>query len=115
VGVPPELLSPWALGLLGLCIGSFLNVVIHRFPVVLERQWWADVAHQLGDTESWRRVFGAETPLAATAASSALGQAIDKLPVFGRYAFCCARYQSRIFAPSQQATPGLARISSKVR
>jgi leader peptidase (prepilin peptidase)/N-methyltransferase len=83
VAVPPELLSPWALGLLGLCIGSFLNVVIHRFPVVLERQWWADVAHQLGDTESWRRVFGAETPLAAHAASSALGQAIDKLPAFG--------------------------------
>ena len=27
------------LGILGLVIGSFLNVVIHRVPVMLERQW----------------------------------------------------------------------------
>ena len=43
----PLLLSPWGLGLLGLCIGSFLNVVIHRFPLMLERQWRADGAAAL--------------------------------------------------------------------
>ena len=32
-------LSPWALGLLGLCVGSFLNVVIHRLPLMLEQGW----------------------------------------------------------------------------
>jgi leader peptidase (prepilin peptidase)/N-methyltransferase len=47
--VPAELLSPLALGLLGLCIGSFLNVVIHRLPLMLERQWWAEVAQHLAD------------------------------------------------------------------
>ena len=26
-------------GLLGLLVGSFLNVVIHRLPLMLERQW----------------------------------------------------------------------------
>lgn len=25
---------------LGLIVGSFLNVVIHRLPIMLERQWW---------------------------------------------------------------------------
>jgi leader peptidase (prepilin peptidase) / N-methyltransferase len=30
---------PWSAGLFGLAIGSFLNVVIHRLPVMLERQW----------------------------------------------------------------------------
>lgn len=40
-------LSPWVLGLLGLCVGSFLNVVAHRLPRMMERQWWADVAAQL--------------------------------------------------------------------
>ena len=31
-------------GLVGLAIGSFLNVVIHRLPLVLERQWRAQAA-----------------------------------------------------------------------
>jgi leader peptidase (prepilin peptidase)/N-methyltransferase len=83
IEVPAELLSPWALGLLGLCIGSFLNVLIYRFPVMLERQWWADVAHQLADRESWHRVFGSDAPACATGAVAALDQAIEKLPRFG--------------------------------
>jgi leader peptidase (prepilin peptidase)/N-methyltransferase len=31
-------------GVLGLLVGSFLNVVIYRFPRMLERQWAADCA-----------------------------------------------------------------------
>lgn len=42
------LLTPPALVLLGLCIGSFLNVVIHRMPLILERQWRAESAELLG-------------------------------------------------------------------
>jgi len=56
------LLSPWLLALLGLVIGSFLNVVVHRLPVMLERQWWADVVSQLRDRDSFRRTFSAEAP-----------------------------------------------------
>lgn len=37
-------LTPWGLGILGLCVGSFLNVVIHRLPLMLERQWRAESA-----------------------------------------------------------------------
>lgn len=44
----PLLFSPWLLGLVGLCIGSFLNVVIHRLPQMLERQWRLDSAQMLG-------------------------------------------------------------------
>jgi len=44
----PLLFSPWLLGLVGLCIGSFLNVVIHRLPQMLERQWKLDSAQMLG-------------------------------------------------------------------
>ena len=42
------LLSPWTLGLLGLCIGSFLNVVIHRLPQMMERAWRLESAELLG-------------------------------------------------------------------
>ena len=37
-----------AVFLLGLLIGSFLNVVIHRLPVMFERQWRADYAELTG-------------------------------------------------------------------
>lgn len=41
------LLSPWVLGLLGLCIGSFLNVVIHRLPRMMDRAWRLESAELL--------------------------------------------------------------------
>jgi len=41
-------LSPLVLGLFGLCIGSFLNVVIHRLPLMLERGWKMESADLLG-------------------------------------------------------------------
>lgn len=66
-------LSPAGLGVLGLVIGSFLNVVIHRLPLVLERQWWADTArYQLGDALAWERAFGA-----AAARPAAISQAAE--------------------------------------
>jgi leader peptidase (prepilin peptidase) / N-methyltransferase len=35
-------------GLVGLLVGSFLNVVIHRLPLMLERQWRAQAAEAEG-------------------------------------------------------------------
>ena len=43
-------LTPWGLGILGLCVGSFLNVVVHRLPKMLEARWQADAADVLGQT-----------------------------------------------------------------
>ncbi len=37
-------------GVFGLLVGSFLNVVIHRLPLMLERQWKAECADMLGQT-----------------------------------------------------------------
>jgi leader peptidase (prepilin peptidase) / N-methyltransferase len=43
-------LSPWGLGVLGLCIGSFLNVVVYRLPLILEAQWREESGEILGLT-----------------------------------------------------------------
>jgi len=79
------LLSPLVLGLFGLCIGSFLNVVIHRIPLMLERQWMADASAQLGDAGELSRA--AELPMdqaeKLAAAANNLSERIEKLPKLG--------------------------------
>jgi leader peptidase (prepilin peptidase)/N-methyltransferase len=45
--VQPAVLPWFALGF-GLCIGSFLNVVIHRLPKMMEREWRAECAELAG-------------------------------------------------------------------
>jgi leader peptidase (prepilin peptidase) / N-methyltransferase len=79
-GVVDLLLSPYFLALLGLAVGSFLNVVTHRLPLMLERQWWGDVRHQMQDDASYRRVFGAAPPTPVLQAASVLNQGLDALP-----------------------------------
>jgi leader peptidase (prepilin peptidase)/N-methyltransferase len=39
---------PWVALVFGLCIGSFLNVVIHRLPRMMEREWQAQCAELAG-------------------------------------------------------------------
>ncbi len=39
---------PWIALVAGLCIGSFLNVVIHRLPKMMERAWRAECAELSG-------------------------------------------------------------------
>jgi leader peptidase (prepilin peptidase)/N-methyltransferase len=77
------LLTPWGLGLLGLVVGSFLNVVVHRLPLMLERQWWADVAGQLVDSESFKRTFGQPAPAALAQAGTQLDGRLEALPRLG--------------------------------
>jgi len=81
--VPDWLLHPAALALLGLAIGSFLNVVIHRLPPMLERRWWGDVLHQLGDSESCRRVFNDGPPPALQQSAAWLRKALEALTPLG--------------------------------
>src|SRR5205809_1367732 len=42
---------PWVALALGLCIGSFLNVVIHRLPKMMEREWRAECAELAGQEQ----------------------------------------------------------------
>lgn len=73
-------IGPWSLGLLGLMVGSFLNVVIHRWPLMMERQWWGDVAGQLQDGESYRRTTRSAAPASFAAVAQAIEQGLDSAP-----------------------------------
>ncbi|MBM3389707.1 MAG: prepilin peptidase [Betaproteobacteria bacterium] len=42
--------SPVGLLLLGLCVGSFINVVVRRLPLMMGRHGWRDTAAQLQST-----------------------------------------------------------------
>jgi len=77
-------LSPWVLGLLGLCIGSFLNVVIHRLPLMLERQWLHESAAQLTEAAAMARVARIPQPEADKLAKAVddFGTKIEALPPF---------------------------------
>ena len=45
--LPPAMLMGFAI-VIGLVVGSFLNVVVHRLPIMLERAWRADAAEAVG-------------------------------------------------------------------
>jgi leader peptidase (prepilin peptidase) / N-methyltransferase len=51
---------PWAALVFGLCVGSFLNVVIHRLPKMLEREWRAQCAELAADGAPATAASGAD-------------------------------------------------------
>src|SRR5579863_6142272 len=84
---------------LGLVVGSFLNVVIHRLPVMLERQWreecaqYAAVAPAAADTAPRER-YNLVVPRSACPACKAPITALQNIPLIswlalrGRCASC---------------------------
>ncbi|ADU38995.1 prepilin peptidase [Variovorax paradoxus] len=75
-------------GVLGLLIGSFLNVVIYRTPVMMYRDWLSDAVANLMTSKDvpslWSLVFGpkATPPEGLEAAADKAAIAIEKLPPF---------------------------------
>ena len=75
-------------GVLGLLVGSFLNVVIYRTPVMMYREWLGDAVANLMSSKDmpslWSLVFGAKTapPQGLEAAADKAALAIEGLPPF---------------------------------
>jgi leader peptidase (prepilin peptidase) / N-methyltransferase len=95
--------------LLGLAVGSFLNVVIYRLPLILEREWQAQAAEMLPQATHETTVVAAaaavritlSTPRSACPACKAPIRAWQNVPVLswlllrGRCASCKARISAR--------------------
>ena len=69
---------PWLCALLGLLVGSFLNVVIHRLPVMMKRDWRTQAVEVLKD---WAGEDAApEAAKGVGPALDRLGNALESLP-----------------------------------
>jgi leader peptidase (prepilin peptidase)/N-methyltransferase len=80
--------NPWLFGglagVLGLLIGSFLNVVIYRLPRMMQRQWAIDATQILAEPEVRAELqLPSDVARAVDSSLSALGAALQKLPALG--------------------------------
>jgi len=80
------LASTWfdatVLGVLGLLIGSFLNVVIYRLPVMLEAQWKAECAEMIGKETTSAEKFNLAVPRSRCLKCGHQIQWYENIPVF---------------------------------
>jgi leader peptidase (prepilin peptidase)/N-methyltransferase len=70
-----------AAAVVGLCIGSFLNVVIHRLPRMLERGWRAQCAELAGQTPAEEPAYNLVVPRSACPACGHRISALENVPV----------------------------------
>ena len=67
--------------LMSLAIGSFLNVVIHRMPKIIERQWRAEVAESRGETPPAEARYNLVVPRSQCPACGHAISALENVPV----------------------------------
>jgi leader peptidase (prepilin peptidase)/N-methyltransferase len=75
--------SPVLLGVFGLLVGSFLNVVIHRKPIIMMREWLLDTGGMLVEGEVWSKVFAKPQPAELTEAGRTLDAHLEILSPLG--------------------------------
>ncbi len=86
---------------IGLITGSFLNVVIHRLPVMLERQWRRDCAELTGQTPPDEPPFDLVRPPSHCPSCQRPVRAFENIPLLsylflrGRCAGCGTRISLR--------------------
>ncbi len=76
----PLLFSALA-ALVGLFVGSFLNVVIHRLPRMMEREWQAQAAELRGEEPAPAERFNLATPRSRCPHCGHLISALENIPV----------------------------------
>ena len=92
---------PWVALVLGLCVGSFLNVVIHRLPKMMEREWRAQCTELSGAEPPSEERYNLVVPGSACPHCGKRIAALENIPLLswlwlrGRCAGCGARISAR--------------------
>ena len=92
---------PWVALAFGLCVGSFLNVVIYRLPKMMERAWRADCAELAGQPEPQAAPFNLLIPRSACPGCGRGIRPIENVPLLswlalrGKCAGCGVRISAR--------------------
>lgn len=98
-------------GLIGLLVGSFLNVVIHRLPKMMEREWQQQCAELNGQTIDASPSYNLIVPRSACPHCNHAISALENIPVIsylflrGKCAGCAASISPRY--PIVEAVSGL--------
>ncbi|HYC47945.1 MAG TPA: A24 family peptidase [Burkholderiales bacterium] len=97
--------TPWlyitAAVLLGLCVGSFLNVVIHRMPKIMETRWRAECAELNNEEPPKTERYNLVVPRSRCPACGHKIGALENVPILsyvalgGKCAACGARISIR--------------------
>jgi leader peptidase (prepilin peptidase)/N-methyltransferase len=96
----------------GLCVGSFLNVVIYRLPKIMQRDWEVQCAELRSEQVPAQEPFGLALPRSRCPACAHPISALQNIPIAsyvalgGKCAACGARISPRY--PLIEALSGLA-------
>ena len=103
---------PWLCLAFGLCVGSFLNVLIYRLPKMMERDWEVQCAELRGEEPPKQDTFNLAQPRSRCPACAHPISALENIPIAsylalgGKCSACGARISPRY--PLIEALSGLA-------
>lgn len=110
LGLPAEFNAALA-GILGLLVGSFLNVVIYRLPKMMERQWAAECAELAGKVADTAEKFNLMVPRSRCSSCGHVIAWYENIPILsylflrGKCSVCGAKFGWRY--PMVEAVTGV--------
>ena len=118
-GLTEASVFPWVALAFGLCVGSFLNVVIHRLPKVMEREWREQCAEFGGEKPAPSERYNLVVPRSACPQCGHKITALENIPLVsyavlrGKCSACRTPIPLRY--PLVEAAAGVAACYAAVR